>query len=172
MPRLNDVQSATPNLIASARLMIETQGEGFVEITRDVAAFLLQIGAAEGVMLAYIRHTSAPLLAKARLDSTIATAAAPLANLSHISCSARRAIRAPASPRGRSFAGRACQNCPCMMLMSVRRLARTISKRANRRATFAATKSATARSRSWSAMASAATITVNTAYQRVTQKAV
>jgi secondary thiamine-phosphate synthase enzyme len=73
MPRLNDVQSATPNLIASARLTIETQGEGFVEITRDVAAFLLQIGAAEGMMLAYIRHTSASLVIQENADPDVRT---------------------------------------------------------------------------------------------------
>jgi secondary thiamine-phosphate synthase enzyme len=62
MPRLDNVQSATADLIASATLTVETRGEGFVEITRDVAAFLQQVGAAEGVLFAYIRHTSASLV--------------------------------------------------------------------------------------------------------------
>jgi len=62
MPRLDNVQSATADLIASATLTVETRGEGFVEITRDVATFLQQVGAAEGVLFAYIRHTSASLV--------------------------------------------------------------------------------------------------------------
>ena len=40
MARLHDVQTTTPDLFASATLTVETRGEGFVEITRDVAGFL------------------------------------------------------------------------------------------------------------------------------------
>jgi secondary thiamine-phosphate synthase enzyme len=73
MPRLSDVQSATPDLIASATLTIETRGEGFVEITRDVASFLQQVGAADGVALAYIRHTSASLVIQENADPDVQT---------------------------------------------------------------------------------------------------
>jgi len=73
MPRLDDVQSARPDLIASGRLTVETRGEGFVEITRDVAAFLLEIGAADGLMLACIRHTSASLVIQENADPDVQT---------------------------------------------------------------------------------------------------
>ena len=73
MARLNDVQSTTPNLIASATLTVETRGEGFVEITRDVAGFLEQAGAQNGVLLAYIRHTSASLVIQENADPDVQT---------------------------------------------------------------------------------------------------
>jgi secondary thiamine-phosphate synthase enzyme len=73
MARLGDVRSVTPELIASATLAIETRGEGFVEITRDVAGFLEQVGADEGVLLAYIRHTSASLVIQENADPDVQT---------------------------------------------------------------------------------------------------
>jgi secondary thiamine-phosphate synthase enzyme len=73
MARLDNVQSTTPNLIASATLAIETRGEGFVEITRDLADFLQQIGAHDGVLLAYLRHTSASLVIQENADPDVQT---------------------------------------------------------------------------------------------------
>ena len=73
MPRLDHVQSTTPDLIASATLIVETRGEGFAEITRDVADFLLEVDAAEGVLLAYIRHTSASLVIQENADPDVQT---------------------------------------------------------------------------------------------------
>ena len=73
MARLNDVQSTTPDLIASATLTIETRGEGFVEITRDVADFLKRVGAHDGVLLAYVRHTSASLVIQENADPDVRT---------------------------------------------------------------------------------------------------
>ena len=71
MARLENVQSRTLDLIASATLTVETPGEGFVEITRDVARFLQQIGAADGVLLALIRHTSASLVIQENADPDV-----------------------------------------------------------------------------------------------------
>jgi secondary thiamine-phosphate synthase enzyme len=73
MARLGDVRSVTPDLIASATLEVETRGEGFVEITRDVAGFLEQVGAGEGLALAYIRHTSASLVIQENADPDVQT---------------------------------------------------------------------------------------------------
>ena len=73
MARLENVQSATPDLIASATLTVETRGEGFVEITRDVAEFLERIGASDGVALAFIRHTSASLVIQENADPDVQT---------------------------------------------------------------------------------------------------
>jgi secondary thiamine-phosphate synthase enzyme len=64
--RLDAVHSAAPQIVASARLLIGTAGEGLVEITREVARFLAQVDAGDGVMLAYLRHTSASLTAALR----------------------------------------------------------------------------------------------------------
>jgi secondary thiamine-phosphate synthase enzyme len=73
MARLDNVQSTTPNLVASATLTVETPGEGFVEITRDVADFLKQIGAGDGALLAYLRHTSASLVIQENADPDVQT---------------------------------------------------------------------------------------------------
>ena len=73
MARLHDVQTTTPDLFASATLTVETRGEGFVEITRDVAGFLQQIDAGDGVLLGYIRHTSASLVIQENADPDVQT---------------------------------------------------------------------------------------------------
>jgi secondary thiamine-phosphate synthase enzyme len=73
MAQLDDVHSATPDLIASATLTVETRGEGFVEITREVAGFVQQVGAGDGVLLAYIRHTSASLVIQENADPDVQT---------------------------------------------------------------------------------------------------
>ncbi|MGB9369649.1 MAG: secondary thiamine-phosphate synthase enzyme YjbQ [Xanthobacteraceae bacterium] len=73
MARLTDVQRATPDLIASAMLTVETRGEGFVEVTRDIAGFLREIEAGDGALLAYIRHTSASLVIQENADPDVQT---------------------------------------------------------------------------------------------------
>jgi secondary thiamine-phosphate synthase enzyme len=73
MSRLSDLTSITPETIASARLTVETRQEGFVEITREVAEFLRAAGAADGVLLAYLRHTSASLVIQENADPDVRT---------------------------------------------------------------------------------------------------
>ena len=73
MARLSEVRSTTAEAIASATLTVETRGEGFVEITRDVARFLEQAGAQDGVLLAFIRHTSASLVIQENADPDVQT---------------------------------------------------------------------------------------------------
>jgi secondary thiamine-phosphate synthase enzyme len=71
--RLDDVRSTAPEVIASAKLTVETRGEGFSEITRDVASFLDQVNAQDGVLLAYLRHTSASLVIQENADPDVQT---------------------------------------------------------------------------------------------------
>ena len=71
--RLHGVTRFSPDLNAGATLSVETRGEGFVEITRDVAAFLRQAGADDGVLFAYIRHTSASLVIQENADPDVQT---------------------------------------------------------------------------------------------------
>jgi secondary thiamine-phosphate synthase enzyme len=73
MAKLSDLRSAVPDLIASATLTVETHGEGFTEITRDVARFVAEAGAGEGVLLAYMRHTSASLTIQENADPDVRT---------------------------------------------------------------------------------------------------
>jgi secondary thiamine-phosphate synthase enzyme len=71
--KLSRVVQAAPDLIASATLAVDTSGQGFVEITREVAAFVAQIGAGEGVVLLYMRHTSASLVIQENADPDVRT---------------------------------------------------------------------------------------------------
>ena len=67
------MRSITPDMIASAKLTVETPGEGFSEITREVSDFLHQAGAHDGVLLAYLRHTSASLVIQENADPDVQT---------------------------------------------------------------------------------------------------
>ena len=73
MSRLSDLRSTTPDTIASAKLTVETRHEGFTEITREVADFLREAGAGDGVLLAYLRHTSASLVIQENADPDVQT---------------------------------------------------------------------------------------------------
>jgi secondary thiamine-phosphate synthase enzyme len=69
--RLHGITSFRPDLIAAATVSVETRGEGFIEITRDVAAFLHEAGADDGVLFAYLRHTSASLVIQENADPDV-----------------------------------------------------------------------------------------------------
>lgn len=71
--RLSAIQSLTADLVATAHLTVETAGEGFVEITRDVAQFLEQSHGRDGVLLLYLRHTSASLAIQENADPDVQT---------------------------------------------------------------------------------------------------
>jgi len=73
MPHLSEISRCGADLIATATLTVETPGEGFVEITREAAAFLDAAGAGEGVLLLYIRHTSASLVIQENADPDVQT---------------------------------------------------------------------------------------------------
>ena len=73
MAKLSDVRSATPEIVATATLTVETRGEGFTDITRDVAKFIDEAEAGEGVLLAYMRHTSASLTIQENADPDVRT---------------------------------------------------------------------------------------------------
>ena len=73
MPSLSPITRATPQLIASATLRVETPGRGFTDITADVAGFIAQSQAGEGLLLAYLRHTSASLIIQENADADVQT---------------------------------------------------------------------------------------------------
>ena len=50
---------------------METPGQGFTDITADVAAFLAQAKAGEGTLLVYLRHTSASLTIQENADPDV-----------------------------------------------------------------------------------------------------
>lgn len=73
MNRLSAIHTAPLQTIATARLSIATSGEGFFEITGDVARFLKEIGAREGAVLIYLKHTSASLVIQENADPDVRT---------------------------------------------------------------------------------------------------
>jgi secondary thiamine-phosphate synthase enzyme len=70
---LSDISSCTPEIIAAARLVVETKGQGFTEITREATRFLAQSRAKDGVFLIFMRHTSASLVIQENADPDVRT---------------------------------------------------------------------------------------------------
>lgn len=73
MNRLSAIVVTAPELIAAAILAVETRGAGFVEITRDVEDFVAAAGAGDGILLLFIRHTSASLVVQENADPDVRT---------------------------------------------------------------------------------------------------
>jgi secondary thiamine-phosphate synthase enzyme len=71
MNRLSPIVRVAPELIAAATLAVDTRGEGFVEITRDVAEFVAAAGAGDGLVLLFMRHTSASLVIQENADPDV-----------------------------------------------------------------------------------------------------
>ena len=70
---LSAIRTARVGTIASATLAMATSGEGFFEITREVARFLENIKARDGAVLLYLRHTSASLVIQENADPEVQT---------------------------------------------------------------------------------------------------
>jgi secondary thiamine-phosphate synthase enzyme len=69
--RLYAVRSAMTQIVAMVGLSVETRGEGFVEITRDARGFVDEIGAQDGLLFVYLRHTSASLAIQENADPDV-----------------------------------------------------------------------------------------------------
>ena len=66
---MSAIVEVAPQLIATATLRVETPGVGFTDITENAASFIKQVGAADGALLVYLRHTSASLTIQENADS-------------------------------------------------------------------------------------------------------
>jgi secondary thiamine-phosphate synthase enzyme len=71
--RLSAITIATPDLLTSAQLVVETPGEGFTDITREAARFVKESKAEDGVLLLFLRHTSASLTIQENADPDVQT---------------------------------------------------------------------------------------------------
>jgi secondary thiamine-phosphate synthase enzyme len=69
--RLSVVVEAAPQLIATATLRMDTRGNGFIDITADAAGFIDGIGASDGMLLIFLRHTSASLTIQENADADV-----------------------------------------------------------------------------------------------------
>ena len=68
---MSAIVATTPGLIASATLRVDTPGTGFVDITGNAASFIEQAGAGDGLLLIYLRHTSASLTIQENADPDV-----------------------------------------------------------------------------------------------------
>lgn len=73
MNELSAIRTARVESVASAALAVTTAGKGFVEITGNVARFLEKAGARDGVVLLYLKHTSASLVIQENADPDVQT---------------------------------------------------------------------------------------------------
>jgi secondary thiamine-phosphate synthase enzyme len=71
--RLSPITQITPQLIATTTLRVDTPGTGFTDITSHAASFIAQIGAGEGTLLVFLRHTSASLTIQENADPDVQT---------------------------------------------------------------------------------------------------
>lgn len=69
--RLSAATAIVPELMVAATLAIETPGQGFVEITKEVRNFVASSGAGDGMVFMFVRHTSASLVIQENADSDV-----------------------------------------------------------------------------------------------------
>jgi len=63
--------SVAAGSIVSSRMMVETAGAGFIDITSEIARFLREVRAGEGAVTLFVRHTSASLTIQENADPTV-----------------------------------------------------------------------------------------------------
>jgi secondary thiamine-phosphate synthase enzyme len=70
---LSPISRVTPQALSTATLTVETRGIDFIDITRDVNAFLRECRAADGALTVFLRHTSASLTIQENADPDVQT---------------------------------------------------------------------------------------------------
>ncbi|WP_315835734.1 secondary thiamine-phosphate synthase enzyme YjbQ [Bradyrhizobium prioriisuperbiae] len=65
------VRVAGVDTVASTVLAVQTRGAGFVDLTADVARFVAQCGAGDGMLTLFVRHTSASLTIQENADPSV-----------------------------------------------------------------------------------------------------
>jgi secondary thiamine-phosphate synthase enzyme len=63
--------AVTAAALATSVLTVQTPGAGFVDLTAEVAKFVMEAGAKEGAVVLFIRHTSASLTIQENADPTV-----------------------------------------------------------------------------------------------------
>jgi len=76
MPPPKSASRTTPSMVSAAtivssRLTAQTSGRGFLDLTAEVAGFVRDAGAIEGVVTLFIRHTSASLTIQENADPSV-----------------------------------------------------------------------------------------------------
>lgn len=76
MPSARSITRSLPSVVtvdsvATSVLTVQTNGAGFVDLSRDVAKFLTEIDARDGALTVFIRHTSASLTIQENADPSV-----------------------------------------------------------------------------------------------------
>lgn len=69
--KLSVIKSSPRETVATATLVVETGGQGFVEITGEAKRFIREVNADTGALLLFIRHTSASLVIQENADPDV-----------------------------------------------------------------------------------------------------
>jgi secondary thiamine-phosphate synthase enzyme len=70
-PSRSPLTFVSPTTIVSSLLTVQTSGRGFVDLTSEVASFVNEAGAVEGIVTLFIRHTSASLAIQENADPSV-----------------------------------------------------------------------------------------------------
>ena len=65
------LSTVSANTIVSSLLTVQTSGRGFVDLSAEVARFVKDAGAIEGMLTLFIRHTSASLTIQENADPSV-----------------------------------------------------------------------------------------------------
>jgi secondary thiamine-phosphate synthase enzyme len=65
------LSAASTAMIVSSRLTVQTSGRGFLDLTAEIAGFVKDAGALEGMVTLFIRHTSASLTIQENADPSV-----------------------------------------------------------------------------------------------------
>jgi secondary thiamine-phosphate synthase enzyme len=65
------IVTVSPEIIATTTIVIDTRGQGFTEITREVARFISEAKAKDGALFLFMRHTSASLVIQENADPDV-----------------------------------------------------------------------------------------------------
>ncbi len=68
---LSEPVAAPAEIVSTATLAVPTRGTGFTDITEDAARFLAAARARDGVLLLYLRHSSASLVIQENADPDV-----------------------------------------------------------------------------------------------------
>lgn len=65
------LSTVSTSAIVSSLLAVQTSGRGFVDLTAEIAGFVQDAGAIEGMVTLFIRHTSASLTIQENADPSV-----------------------------------------------------------------------------------------------------
>ena len=70
-PSRSPLSTVSAEAIVSSLLAVQTSGRGFVDLTAEIADFVRDAGAVEGLVTLFIRHSSASLTIQENADPSV-----------------------------------------------------------------------------------------------------